>query len=283
MGSRVACIDVGTNTTRLLVAELGARGTVRPLLEERASTTPGTAEHLRAVIARQADVARVAGAGRLRVVGTAMVRARPGLAAMLRDAAPAAPLEVLEPAEEARLAFAGATQGLRHDGDVAVLDVGGGSTELAVGRPGGGGDGVHWSASAQLGSRALCESCDFADPPTPAQLQEAADRAAAALAALACPHRPTLALAAGGSAATTARLVGPRLHAAALDRVLALLCASPAAAVAAQHGLDPERARILPAGLVLLREAGAALGVALQVGAGGLREGVVLDLLGATG
>lgn len=276
MGPRAACIDVGSNTTRLLVGDLGRGGTVRPVVEERAFTAPATEDHLRTLIARQAGAAQVAGAQRVRIVGTAMLRTRPGLAAMLRDAAPGVPLEVLDPTEEARLAFAGATQGLRrHDGEVAVVDIGGGSTEIAVGE----GGVVRWAASAPLGSRVLCETCGLGDPPTVAQLAEAAAHALEALRALACPHRPPLVLAAGGSATTTARLVGLDLGAAALERALEVLCAAPAATVAAQHGIDVRRARVLPAGLVLLRAAGDTLGTALRLGAGGLREGVVLDLL----
>ncbi len=73
--------------------------------------------------------------------------------------------------------------------------------------------------------------------------------------------------------------MGPDLTAEALDRALELLAAAPAQAIAARHNLDPRRARVLPAGLLVLRAAQEALGTPLRLGAGGLREGVVLDLL----
>ncbi|WP_205699113.1 hypothetical protein [Conexibacter sp. SYSU D00693] len=272
----VACVDVGSNTTRLLVAEPGPGATVRPVLERRAFNDPATPEHVAAQVTAQREAARAAGAQRIRIVGTALLRAREDLRAALEPLG----VEVLPAAEEARLAFAGATQERLPGEPVAVVDVGGGSTEVAVGAAG---TGVAWWASTPLGSRNLSEGCDFGDPPTAGQLAEASARAARALAGLACPHRPPLVLAAGGSATTTARLLGTDLHREALDTALERLCGAPAAAVARRHRLDPRRARILPAGLVLLRAAGEQLGAPLRLGAGGLREGVALDLMGAIG
>jgi exopolyphosphatase/pppGpp-phosphohydrolase len=87
-------------------------------------------------------------------------------------------------------------------------------------------------------------------------------------------------LAAGGSAATLGRVVGAVLDAPAMDRALALLGASSIAAFAATFDVEPERVRVLPAGLAVLRAAGAELGHAPRLAGGGLREGLVLDLLG---
>ncbi len=62
-------------------------------------------------------------------------------------------------------------------------------------------------------------------------------------------------MAAGGSATSLGRLVGPVLDATALGRALELLTVAPAAEVAARFGIDPERARLLPAGLLILEAA----------------------------
>ncbi|HYF28513.1 MAG TPA: hypothetical protein VD931_22425 [Baekduia sp.] len=271
MARRVACIDVGSNTTRLLVAELRADGTVRPVLEERSFSQPTTAEHLHALVRGHLTGAQAAGARRVRVVGTAMLRSRPDLAAALDD-----DLEVLDPGEEARLAYVGATQGAPAGSEVAVLDIGGGSTELALGTVGGA---IAWWASVPVGSRTLCDGCGLGDPPTPAQLAVAAREAVGAIAQLDCPRRPPLVLAAGGSATTTARLVGRDLEPEVLDRVLDALCSAPAADVGPDLGIDPRRAHVMPAGLLLLRAAREVLGAPVRLGAGGLREGVALELL----
>jgi exopolyphosphatase/guanosine-5'-triphosphate,3'-diphosphate pyrophosphatase len=287
MGRRGACIDIGSNTTRLLVAELdGERA--REILADRAFTrigaalgpdgaiAPAKAEEVARVVARQAAAARAAGATTVRAVATAAVRAAPN-----RDAFVAAvehrsgvPVEVLDAVREAGLAFAGAIAAQRDapDGPLGVVDVGGGSSELVCGTRSGG---VTWSASVALGSGVLADAHLRSDPPAPSELAALRARAADAFGALHCP-RPATAYAVGGSAASLAALAGAVLDHEALARALAVLARSPAATVAARVGLHPERARLLPAGLVLLDEAARTLGVALRIAGGGLREGVVL-------
>ena len=60
-----------------------------------------------------------------------------------------------------------------------------------------------------------------------------------------------------------------------------LLCAAPAAEVARRYGLEVERVKLLPAGLLALEAAGRCLDSPLEIGHGGLREGVLLELAGA--
>src|SRR5687768_13888598 len=150
---RCACIDIGSNTTRLLVAE-APRGRLRPVLEQRAFTRIGQridpAEAIprkmiavvAGVVATQRAAAEAAGAVHLRVVATAAIRAaanRDELVAALRDRA-GVDVAVLSADDEGRLAFAGATRTLERapEGTVAVVDVGGLSTEIAVGTLAGG-------------------------------------------------------------------------------------------------------------------------------------------------
>ncbi len=89
--------------------------------------------------------------------------------------------------------------------------------------------------------------------------------------------RPAEAVAVGGSAASLCRLAGSRLDADAFGRSLALLATDRAAEIARRFALDEQRVRLLPAGLLILQAASELFGVALQIGRGGIREGVLLE------
>lgn len=288
---RCACIDIGSNTTRLLVAD-HAGGALSPVVQVRTFTQLGRASRpreplaedvltaLAAVVAEQAAAARDAGATAVRVVATAALRrvSNGAEACAALSAAAGHPVELLSAEEEARLAFAGATASLAGGPaePVGVADVGGGSSELIVGTRS---DGVTWSRSLQLGSGDLAHAHLRADPPGAAELQAVRDAVAAALAGV-TPPPVARAVAVGGSATSLARLVGPRLDADALACAVEKLVAAPAEVVAVDHDLDPARVRLLPAGLLVLAGVVALLGP-LTVADGGLREGVVLGLAGA--
>ena len=291
----LACVDIGTNTTRLLVAETGPDGPVELLVQRvftrigRATAADGTIAPDKVgevcdVVAAQARAARSLGAVAVRVVATACVRDAPNRDAFAHAVGAAADVtvEILTGDEEARLAFAGATHGLDGPPDEAtgVVDVGGGSTELAVGTRAAG---VRWSTSLRVGSGTLADTHLRGDPPAPAELAAVRAHAGAAFADV-TPPAPARAVAVGGSATSLGRLAGPRLDGAALRTACERLLAAPAAVVAREHDLDPERVRLLPAGLALLDEAAAAFGVPLAVAEGGLREGVILsEMEGAHG
>jgi exopolyphosphatase/guanosine-5'-triphosphate,3'-diphosphate pyrophosphatase len=292
---RAACIDIGSNTTRLLVAEpdparpgalveiAAHRAFVRLTAEERRRGVPD--DKLQAIaeaVAEQALTARTHRIEALRVVATAALRDAPGRDALIDRLTEAAgvPVEVLSGEQEAHLAFAGATAALAIDGGtVVVVDVGGGSTELAAGTPGGD---VRWWASLPVGSGALADAHLHDDPPGPEQVAAARAAARDAIAAAGCP-RADVAWAVGGSATSLRRLCGPELSEASIERALARLAGRPAFEAALDLDLHVERVRLLPAGLVLLAEVARAAQCSLQVGGGGLREGVVLDLLARVG
>ncbi len=293
--SRCACIDIGSNTTRLLVAEpdperpgalvevAAHRTFVRLTTDERRhGVSPEKAQAIADAVAEQAEAARASGVVALRVVATAALRDAPRHDALIArlSAAAGVPVDILSGEEEARLAFSGATASLAVNGvgSVLVADVGGGSTELAWGAPGGA---PTWWASLPIGSSALAEAHLHGDPPTAAELRAAQVEAAAAIAAAGCPTAD-VAWAVGGSATSLRRLCGPQLTAAGLDEALARTVASPAHRAAFDLGLHVERVRLLPAGL-LLAEIARAAQCPLQVGCGGLREGVILDLLAQVG
>jgi len=92
------------------------------------------------------------------------------------------------------------------------------------------------------------------------------------------PPPVDIALAVGGSAASLRRLVGPTLGPEAIERALAELQAGTAAAVAARWDIDEERVHLLPAGILVLGAASRRLARPLQIGCGGLREGVLLEI-----
>ena len=287
---RCACIDIGSNTTRLLVAEAAASG-LHEVVSERAFTRLGECldgelgaaliAEVAAIVARQARVARELGVESLRVVATAAVRG-----AVDRDALAAAverqcdePLEILSAEDEARLAFHGAIGALAAppDGLLGVVDVGGGSTELVVGTAHGG---VTWSVSLPVGSASLTRTDLLSDPPAPAELARLREKLACLFGELE-PPRPLAAYAVGGSATSLQRLMGAALDRAALTRGLQALVTHPSAEVALRLGLNADRARLLPAGILLLDAASRALGAPLALAGGGLREGVVLEQLAA--
>jgi exopolyphosphatase / guanosine-5'-triphosphate,3'-diphosphate pyrophosphatase len=289
---RCACVDIGSNTTRVLVADVDRAG-VREVAGDKAFTRLGSVlrrtgelpeealDTVARTVAAQVALARALGAERTRIVATAAIRAARNSGALVRAVADGcgARVEVLDGDDEARLAFTGAVR--MHAGAlperVAVVDVGGGSTEIAVGGAGG----VEWSASIPVGSSSLADAHLAGDPPTAQEL--AAVRADAELVlATASPPRTAAALAVGGSATSMARLVPGAVDDAAIARAVEIVAAEPRARVAAAYGLEPERVRLLPAGLHLLAAARERLGCPLTVGRGGLREGVCLELAGFT-
>jgi exopolyphosphatase / guanosine-5'-triphosphate,3'-diphosphate pyrophosphatase len=280
-----ACIDIGTNTTRVLVAE-AADGRVTEVLQQREFTRIGKGlkagaeiprekiEEVARVVAEQRALAERLGAEHVRVVATAAIRG-----AANRDefaAGMGCELTILDGDEEARLAFLGATRTLGHDlpGRVGVVDVGGGSTEIAIGTLAGG---VDWSSSFRMGSGFLADHYLRSDPPSAAELHAVSQHAAGVLEGLELPQ-PDCAVAVGGSAASLRRLVGAVLEPETLQRALRVLSGAPADDVARRFALDPERVRLLPAGILILDAASQRLGHPLQIGRGGLREGVVLDM-----
>ncbi|MGH2871058.1 MAG: hypothetical protein ACRDL5_01175, partial [Solirubrobacteraceae bacterium] len=201
---RTACIDVGSNTTRLLVADREGRRLVEvhqerdftQLARKVAATGaigPARLAEVVALVEAQVAAARAHGAARVRIVATAAVRnASDGaLFAAAVQSRTGLTVEILSGEREARLAFGGVAGMLdEHDPAVAaplgVVDVGGGSCELVVGDPP---DGVRWWASVGLGSGSVTEAWLTSDPPGPAELESARERISAALAGLR-PPRP---------------------------------------------------------------------------------------------
>jgi exopolyphosphatase/guanosine-5'-triphosphate,3'-diphosphate pyrophosphatase len=288
--ARCACIDIGSNTTRLLVVEDGGPRP-RELASERAFTRLGSSRapfgeigsqkvaEVAGVVARQVRLARELGVPEPRIVATSAVRDAVNAATLTAAVAAACglPLEILSSQDEARLAFAGAIGMLASApaGRLGVVDVGGGSTELVVGTAV---HGVTWSVSLALGSSVVTDLDLPSDPPSTTELARLRGRLARAFAGIDAP-RPSAAYAVGGSAGSLQRLLGGVLDRATLAQGLRTLVSRPAAEVALALGLHAERARLLPAGLLLLDAASCAMNAPLRLAGGGLREGVVLEQL----
>ena len=284
-----ACVDIGTNTTRLLVAELdGAR--VRELVAVRRflrlvpgddGTIPAEAvAELAAIVAAHVRRAHKHGVSEVRAVGTEAIRGarnRDELCAAVHEAA-GVHVEVLSAEQEAALAFAGALATLSTPpaGAIGVIDVGGGSSELVTGTAR---DGVTWWTSLPIGSGTLAARHLRSDPPALDELAAVRAEIDVALANV-NPPATELVLAVGGSATTLAAATGGELVPATIARILAVLIAEPASEAAKRLGLPVERVRVMPVGLLALEATWGAFGQApLQIALGGLREGVILRTL----
>ena len=286
---RRACIDIGSNTTRLLVADCDG-GQLVEVYQERSFThvrrgLTADAEieadkiaEVVAVVAAQLDKAHELGAANVRGVATAAVRHaanRDALLAAVRNKC-GLKVTVLTPEEEARLAFSGAARTLYYvpAGPLGVVDVGGGSSELVVGMVP---NQVSWCASFKLGSGQLADECLRSDPPTAEELDRARARVGEVLDGVQPPPAANV-VAVGGSATSLRGIAGPQLDGAVFARVLAMLSAERATAVARRFALDVDRVRLLPAGLLILEAAAELFGTPLEVGRGGLREGLLLEV-----
>ena len=284
-----AAIDIGSNTTRLLVAE-PVDGQLKKTMEQRAYTRIGKAvekgriadektAEVGEVVATQVRLAQELGAKEIRAVATAAIREAKNGEDVADSVASAAgvPIEILSEEEEGRLSFLGATKTLGHpaEGLIGVVDIGGGSTEVILGTVP---DGVQSVQSWPVGSGNLADELLSSDPPSAAEIRRARDRIEDIFEGVEI-ERPAQAVAVGGSATSLRRLVGAVLEYETLERGIRVLCGDPAADVGRRFELDPTRVRILPTGVLLLEKLSDLLGQPLQIGKGGLREGVILDLL----
>jgi exopolyphosphatase/guanosine-5'-triphosphate,3'-diphosphate pyrophosphatase len=289
-----AAIDIGSNTTRVLVAEPD-EGQLRKVMEQRAYTQIGKdakkdgtiseqkTTEVAEVVSTQVRLADELGAESIRIVATAAIREAVNGERVAEEIARVAglPVEVLSDQEEGRLAFIGATKTLGHpvEGEIGVVDVGGGSCEVILGSIA---DGVREVHSFKIGSGMLADEFLKSDPPGPAEVRALRDRISDFFEDVTIPH-PDQAVAVGGSATSLRRLVGAVLEYETLERGIRVLTGDPAADVAKRFELDPRRVEILASGVLILEQLSQELGQPLQIGKGGLREGIILERLHENG
>ncbi len=293
---RWAAVDVGSHSVHLLVAD-AVDGRIEPVLDESivlglgdrvdgAGALGDLAGDLVAALVGYVAQSRAAGARDVAVVATEPLRRAVDAATVITraTAATGVPVHVLDHDEEGLLTFLGATGGRPHPGGLAVVDIGGGSTELVMGGPAG----PLWAVGMPIGGSRLTRLVEPADPPAPADLARLRD--AAEIAAATLPDAtPAALIAVGGTASNLVKVVAAarrdglltprRLHAA-----VRTLAREPAATAAARFGISPARARTLPAGAAILEAVLGRYGLAGgRVVEGGLREGLVYaqDRVGA--
>lgn len=286
---RVAVVDIGSNTARLLVADVGAADEVRRVdvqrsylrlgaeIERRGLIGPAKIREAAEVSGAFAAHARSLGASRLGVIVTAPGRQAASADALTRALriATGAHVQVLSADQEGRLAYEGALALAGSLPEVlAVVDVGGGSTEIAVGTPLAG---AAWVRSVDLGSLRLTRQLLAGDPPGRRAVEAARAAVREAFADIR-PPAPDAALAVGGSARAIAKIAGPLLEDGSLDELAGVLSRRRAARALRGFGIGATRAETVLGGALLLAEASRVLGRPLELAAGGLREGAALAL-----
>jgi len=283
-----AAVDIGSYSVHLLVARVVGRR-VEPLHDEsaflglgrtidrdgrlgeaRAELTATLASYKIAALSRDADA--------ITVVATDPLRRAPDAADAVAEIAAATGVEVatISHEEEAVIALLGVSGGRPITRTTALVDVGGGSTEVLVAGPGG--DPV--AVGLPLGATRLTGVHVLHDPPGEPEL-EAMELEAAGAMRLAPDALPAALVAVGGTARSLLR-VGPPLPNRVLSRqrlraARRVIGGMPAAALAERYSVRPSRAAVLPAGAVILAAAIDRYGLDhLRVAKGGLREGLIL-------
>ncbi|BBZ32032.1 Ppx/GppA phosphatase family protein [Mycolicibacterium confluentis] len=188
--TRLAGIDCGTNSIRLLISDVSADGSMTDVHREMrivrlgqgvdatGKFDPEAIERTRVALADYAELLYANDVRGVRMVATSATRDaanRDEFFAMTSDVLgavlPGAIAEVITGAEEAELSFLGAVGELDEAaGPFVVVDLGGGSTEVVLGS-----QGVQASFSADIGCVRLTERCLHSDPPTQAEVTAARD------------------------------------------------------------------------------------------------------------
>jgi len=294
----IGAIDVGSNSVKLLVAEVAGRAT--RILAQRSAVTrlgrgldrtrrlsPASQEHTIEIIRQFRRTAEELGVDRVTAVATEAARtARNGRAFVARCRKETrVPLRLISGREEARLAFLGATVG-RRERRVAAVDIGGGSTEIMIGAPGR----LEKSSSLPLGAVRLTEALLKSDPPTLAERLALLESVRGRLGRLSPPlvreaRGGVTLLGIGGTCVNVARMAAPdgdpegrRIALGELEGILDRLAGVPLAERKLIPAIDPERADIIVAGARILVEVMKMLELTSYTATiHGLRRGMVLE------
>lgn len=269
--TRVAAVDLGTNSTRLLVADV-EDGRISEVVRRLRITRlgEGVDEHRRLQDAPMARVRSVLGEYRRELEALGATRTLLVATSAVRDAGNGADFlgelerdygvvaRLLGGDDEALLTFRGVTSGRELAGETLIVDVGGGSTELLLGGP----DGVSFHTSLDVGCVRMTERFLASDPPTPAELAACAAHVRSLLpelnvrAAIGVAGTVTTlaALDLGLAAYDPERIHGHVLTPRAVERELTLLASLPLERRRELPGLEPSRAPVIVAGVAIVRE-----------------------------
>lgn len=303
-GRRYAVVDVGTNSVKFYLAERTADGEWRTIVDRAEVTRLGEGldaggrlaeepiERTVAAIAALVCEARREGAERIAAVGTAAMRVAPNreeLIDAVRERADVE-LEVLEPEEEARLAFLAVSESLDLAVDsLVVFDSGGGSSQFTFGR----GGRIEERFSVNVGAVHTADRYDLSGRVSEGALAEAVDGLAAELTRLDGRRTPGVLVGMGGTVtnltAVQLRLVsydpdairGTVLDISEIDRQIELYRTSTVEERRRIAGLQPNRAEIILAGACIVRTVLSKLGCdSLVVSDRGLRHGLLVERFG---
>ncbi len=273
---RVAAIDCGTNSIRLLIADVDA-GSLTDVsrrmeivrlgegVDRTGMLAPAAIERTRqALLGYAAEIAEL-GVGRVRMCATSASRDASNAAdfrAMVRSVLGTDP-EVITGEEEAGLSFTGAVHGLDAEAPYLVVDIGGGSTEFVVGS-----DTVRHAVSVDIGCVRLTERHLYSDPPTAAEiaaaerditeavdaaLRKASGRGTATLVGLAGSVTTVTSLALGLPDYDSARIHHARVSYDDVAKVTQELLGATVADRRELPGMHPGRADVIGAGALILR------------------------------
>jgi exopolyphosphatase/guanosine-5'-triphosphate,3'-diphosphate pyrophosphatase len=288
--SRHSIIDVGSNTIHLLVGEVDGEA-VLPVTGEKISARLGKGvektgkieaarlEIAAEVIALFAQIAALNGVSEPVILATSAVRdAENGqeLAEKVRGLT-GLKMRLISGEEEAVLGFRGALSAVEtsREGPALVVDLGGGSAQLIVGEASGG---PLMQVSLPLGSNRTTERFVENDPAKKRELRALDEHVKGMMPGWNLSQRVSV-VAIGGSARAMLKITRDTLTVERMRRLALEVSGPPSAALAREHGLAPERARVLPAAITTL----AAIlehfeKEELIVARGGLREGTLLTL-----
>ena len=275
--TRVAAVDLGTNSTRLLVADV-QEGRIADVeretrvtrlgegVDRRRRLLPVPITRVRNVLTDYRRTLETLGAERTLAIATSAVRDAENGEAFLGEIewSYGFKTQLLSGHDEALMTFRGVTSEKTLGDGTVIVDIGGGSTELVAGGP----DGVRWHDSLDIGSVPLTERFLETDPPSRDELSGCATAVRALLAERVPDEIRSAARSAVGVAGTITsiaalalgleeydreRVHGFVLTADALGKQLERLAAVPLDERRKLRPLDPERAPVIVAGAVIAR------------------------------
>jgi exopolyphosphatase / guanosine-5'-triphosphate,3'-diphosphate pyrophosphatase len=286
----VAVIDIGTNTTRLLVAEvedgevveLERRTTITSLgqgVDATGTLAQDAMDRVTEAIAVYREVIDRLGAERVVALATSAMRDAENGAAFRHFLRERFGIEAttISGDEEARLTYLGATGSRHDDRETLVIDIGGGSTEYVVGRPG---RDPEFHVTTQMGSVRHTERFLHSDPPQHEELEQLADAVRSTVPDVSVEQG----IAVAGTATSLAAIDGAeevhgyRMSLATCERIVAMLAGMPLAERRRVEGLHPDRAPTIVAGAVILTESIRSFGLReIEVSACDILHGAALE------